>query len=271
MTIEQAIRNRKSVRTFDGRDLSAEDLAQLKGALADAQNPWGIPLEFRWLDAGRDGVSSRVLVNAKTFVAGKYKVAPGAEQAFGYVLEKFELKAAELGIGTVFLAATIDRPAFEKAIDLAPGEVMPAVTPVGYPAKKRSTRESLMRKGVKSDSRLDFSQVFFRGDFQTPLSPEAAGDLRLPLEMVRLAPSATNKQPWRVVVTDGAVHFFEQKARGYVKPNTGDIQKVDMGICMAHFELTARELGVPGGWEFVEPGIQRGDGVDYIATWRLGA
>jgi len=78
-------------------------------------------------------------------------------------------------------------------------EVMPAVTPIGYAADKRSIRESMMRKGMKSDSRLPFEELFFHGSFQNPLNESDAGIWQLPLEMVRLAPSATNKQPWRVV------------------------------------------------------------------------
>ena len=41
------------------------------------------------------------------------------------------------------------------------GEVLPAASPVGYPAKKRSIRESLMRKGLKSDERIPFDHLFF--------------------------------------------------------------------------------------------------------------
>ena len=36
-----------------------------------------------------------------------------------------------------------------------------------------------------------------------------------PLEMVRLAPSAVNKQPWRVVATDNAVHFYLKRSKGF--------------------------------------------------------
>lgn len=53
--------------------------------------------------------------------------------------------------------------------------------------------------------------------------------MKTPLEMMRKAPSATNKQPWRAVVEDGCVHFFEQKTCGYAKDGV-DIQKADLGI-----------------------------------------
>jgi hypothetical protein len=46
-----------------------------------------------------------------------------------------------------------------------PNEVMPVASPVGYPAAKKSIRESLMRKGTRADERLPFEKLFFEGDF----------------------------------------------------------------------------------------------------------
>ena len=82
----------------------------------------------------------------------------------------------------------MDRKAFERAMLLSENEVMPCVSPLGYPAKKMALRETMMRKGVKADSRLDFEKLFFDGSFETPLPAQNAGELYLPFEMVRLAP-----------------------------------------------------------------------------------
>ena len=40
---------------------------------------------------------------------------------------------------------------------LPDAEVMPCVSPLRYPAEKMSLRETMMRKGVMADSRLDFA------------------------------------------------------------------------------------------------------------------
>lgn len=42
----------------------------------------------------------------------------------------------------------VSRKTFEKAMEVKDTEVMPAASPVGYPADKRSVRETLMRKGI---------------------------------------------------------------------------------------------------------------------------
>ena len=147
----------------------------------------------------------------------------------------------------------------------------PAVTPLGYAAEKRSIRETMMRKGMKSDSRVPFGELFFRDNFQNPLSEKDAGIWQLPLEMVRLAPSATNKQPWRIVVEKGRVHFYEKKTPGYAKEATGDIQKVDLGIALCHFEIAAEEREIKGHFIQEDPGIQTPDSTEYVATYVLEA
>ena len=51
-----------------------------------------------------------------------------------------------------------------------------------------------------------------------------------------------------------------------------DLQRVDMGIAMCHFELAAREAGLAGSWVFEDPGLVRPeDGAEHVAIWREDA
>ena len=146
---------------------------------------------------------------------------------------------------------------------------MPVVSPIGYAAKERSIRENLMRKGMKSDERQPFPKLFFRNDFQHSLQESEAGQWLTPLKMVQLAPSATNKQPWRLVVEENKVHFYEEKTKGYANESSGDIQKVDLGIALYHFEVGAKEQGLKGSILQKNPGISTAENVEYIATYQL--
>lgn len=265
----EAIRNRVSVRTFDKKIVSESTIGEIDKYINQLKNPFQVPIEFRVLDAKKYGLSSPVIIGAEMYVAAKYKKAPNAELAFGYAFEKFILFATSLGLGTVWLAATIDRKAFEKAVALTEGEVMPAVSPIGYPAKKRSIRENLMRMGMKSDDRLPFETLFFNGDFQHHLKESEAGQLLLPLQMLRLSPSATNKQPWRIVADGNKIHFYEEKTKGYANETSGDIQKVDIGIAICHFEIAANEKGLKGSIIQNDPGIIKPNNTEYIATYEL--
>lgn len=104
---------------------------------------------------------------------------------------------------------------------------------------------------------------------QKPLNQAASGIWNLPLEMVRLAPSATNKQPWRAVAWKDRVHFYEKKTKGYAKESTGDIQKVDLGIALCHFEIAAEESRLKGRFIQTDPGIPVAEDTEYIATFEL--
>ena len=154
------------------------------------------------------------------------------------------------------------RSAFEKSMDISEGYVMPCVSPVGYPARKMSVRETMMRKGIRADSREAFSAICFDRSFESPLTPEKAGALRDALEMVRWAPSAVNKQPWRVVMDGSKAHFYEQKSKGYAEGGW-DLQKVDMGIALYHFALG---MGEKVRLEMADPGIPVPEATEYIAT-----
>ncbi|MBQ8648115.1 MAG: nitroreductase [Oscillospiraceae bacterium] len=265
--LERIIRTRKSVRSYDGRPLSAEHLQRLKESMAAAANPWGVPVELRLLDAAEHGLKSPVVTGAQLYMAGKVKPGPHAAEAFGYSFEQVVLDAWALGVGTVWLGGTMDRPAFERAMALEDGEGMPCVSPVGYPAARPSVRETVMRKAIKADSRLDFGALFFEGDFTAPLSPERAGALALPLELVRWAPSAVNAQPWRVVVRGDGAYFYLKRSAGF-SVGAVDMQRIDLGIALCHFERAARAAGLDPVLTLEPPALDAA-GCEFVAGWRV--
>ena len=98
-----------------------------------------------------------------------------------------------------------------------------------------------MRKGVGADTRITADKLFFDGTWGNSLNP--ADDMKDVLEMVRWAPSAVYKQPWRIILKDGIYHFYEKKDKGYVNEATGDLQKIDVGIALCHFIMGLEEKG----------------------------
>ena len=265
--IQELVRNRRSVRTFDGREISAEDLQKLSSFMSKTDNPYEIPLEFKLLNAKEQKLSCPVVGGTDLYVGVKAKRAPHIEEAVGYSMEKLVLYAQSLGIGTVWIGGTMDRAAFERAMELGGDEIMPCVSPLGYPAKKMSVKESLMRKGVKADSRLAFETLFFDGSFDKPLTGEKAGSLAGALETVRWAPSAVNKQPWRVVVKDNVAHFYLKRNKGFISDAVGDMQKIDLGIALCHFALAAEESGMSVDFRLDDPGIAAEADTEYIASY----
>jgi nitroreductase len=93
--------------------------------------------------------------------------------------------------------------------------------------------------------------------------------------MVRLGPSASNKQPWRIAKHGSLWRFFLQRTPGYRRDpikiilDLCDLQRLDMGIAMCHFELTAKELGLDGNW-VIEDDLDpaHSDLTEYIVSWQ---
>ena len=261
-------KTRRSVRTFDGKGLDEAVLNELKEYAEDIKNPFGVDISFRFLEAGEHKLSSPVLAGEKYYVSAVARKEPHVEEAYGYSFETLLMRAHEMGLGTVWIGGTMPRDKFEAASQLRDGEIMPCMSPLGVPAKKMSIKESLMRKGVQADRRLRFEDMFFEGDFASPFTEEraAAFSVRDALLSVQCAPSAVNKQPWRVVINVNKAYFYEKHDKG-LSAAQYDLQRIDVGIAMYHFEAQLKSEGKTPVVSFEAPAIDVPDKMDYVATY----
>lgn len=258
MNIIELIKTRKSVRTFDGRPLSEEDVKKLSDYALAITNPYGIPLSFVFLDAKEHGLSSPVINGEHLYVAGKVPMVPHCEEAFGYSFEQFVLYAWSLGIGTTWIGGTMKRELFEKAAETKEDELMPIVTPLGYPSAEKAEVDIKLRSTVHGDERLEPSELFFDKGFSTPLSASDYGDA---LDAMRWAPSAANRQPCRVVKDDNTFHFYLKHPSSNRGSVAWDVQKIDVGIAICHF------MSITGGeFSIADPKITADENMEYIAT-----
>ena len=181
------VKNRRSVRTFDGLGITDKLLEDLKEYAASVSNPYGIPVTFDFLDAKDNDLSSPVLKGEELYVTAKVKKVENADVAYGYSFESLLMHAVNKGLGTVWIGGTMPREKFETASNLSKNEVMPCISPIGVTAKSMSLKEGLMRKDVKADKRFDFNKLFFEGGFKNGMSEDRAEELGLKraLEAVR--------------------------------------------------------------------------------------
>ncbi len=263
-------KSRRSVRTFDGTRPEDKLMEEIRDFSDNISNPYGIPVRFVFLDADANKLSSPVLSGEKLYVSAIVSKGEHIAEAYGYAFEALLMHAHEKGLGTVWIGGTMPRDKFEKASKLADNEVMPCISPLGKEAKKMSVKETLMRKGVKADSRFGFGELFFDEDFNRPLTEDKAVEvgIRDALESVRVAPSAVNKQPWRVVVSGNAAHFYVKHDKGFITDDY-DLQKIDVGIALYHFEKELIEEGKTPTLQISDPGIATPDQVDYVATYNF--
>ncbi len=267
--ITELVRHRKSVRTFDGKEVTEDDRKKLALFMENIENPYEVPVSFKFLDGKKQSLPCPVVIGTDLYVGAKVPRMPHMEEAFGYSFERFVLYAQSIGIGTVWIGGTMNRSAFERAMELGQNEIMPCVSPLGYPAEKKSVREKMMRKAISADSRNPFETLFFDGTFDVPLTEKAAGRLAGVLETVRWAPSAVNKQPWRVVLDKSGVHFYLKRTKDYISEATGNLQKIDLGIALCHFALAAKESDISISFSVSDPGIMTDADTEYIASYLL--
>ncbi len=270
--IIKTIKERCSVRTYQDKPLDPNVMDMLKGYMDSLENPFGMPVKKYIIDkelatGGERLGTYGVIKGAKTFIGISIPDAALAHVAAGYEFENLILEATALGLGTVWLAATFNRDGFASAMGIPEDELFPAISPVGYPATKRSITESLMRRAMRSSTRKEWDALFFQNDFQTPLTKVVAGDYAEPLEMLRLAPSDKNTQPWRVVQSENIYHFYVTYKSG-ISRGEEIIKRVDAGIALSHFHQTALELGLKGCFRQSEPlNIELPKNTYYITSW----
>lgn len=281
-SIIKVIRQRYSCRTYQKKEIQKDIHKQLSDYASSSQvGPLGTASRFKMI-AATDGDSKSLrglgtygfIKNAAGFIVGATKDAPNYLEDFGYLMEKFILYATDLGLGTCWLGGSFTRSRFSKKISAGKNEIIPSVTSVGYISGRPRVFDKIIRQEASSDRRRPWNWLFFDGEFGKSLTEQAAGDYATPLEMVRLGPSASNLQPWRLIKDENAWHFYLHRKLGYRDSSaakflkTADLQRVDMGIAMCHFELTAKELGFLGYWNVDDPGIQKPDALtEYTASW----
>ena len=287
--IEKSVRKRRSVRTYDKRKVDLCKREKIMEYAEGLQNPLGPKVTFRLLDKASDPKGDKlgtygIIKGAELYVGAKIKREEYAPEALGYDFEQLVLYLTDMGLGTCWLGGTFNKGAFAEAMDVQDDEIFTIVSPIGYTADKMSLVEVMMRRGSGGDKRLPWEELFYDGDFGKSIAAGEAdavseakdviGEYADVLEMVRLAPSAVNRQPWRIVAERGdaegikAFYFYQS---GIKADDSESVQmhRIDMGIAICHFHVAALEKGLKGKFERVEPAdVDAPENTAYIVTWR---
>ncbi len=276
MTIE-TVKKRLSCRSYKNVPLNEGDRQKLRDFLiANVRGPFGNRVRFELVDlAAKEREEIKTLgtygfiKGATMFIVGAVAKGDRAMEDYGYCMERNILAATHLGLGTCWLGGTFNRSASAAKINKREEEVVPAITPIGYPRERKSMMDSAVRFLAKSNTRKAWEELFFLGNIESFLPRNLAGIYEVPLECVRIGPSASNRQPWRVVKeTDKDVfHFYISRTPGYAEKYSGArLQDIDMGIAMCHFEVAIQEMNLQGSWQNVHPAPGQ-KGLEYVVSW----
>ncbi|MFP4078732.1 MAG: nitroreductase family protein [Candidatus Izemoplasmataceae bacterium] len=263
--MKDAIKKRISARSYLKRPLSSDDEKTVKRILDDVQEkkgPFGHNVRFFTLPSKGEGGkylgTYGFIKQAPYFIGGVVENNFEGMVDYGFLFEEVILRLTEKDFGTVWLGGTFKRERFEFEVDVKEGEIIPAISPVGHSAEQ-SMRERVLRGFTKAKTRKFYDELFFTPDLGAVPEDNVFAEY---LELLRLAPSASNKQPWRVILEDNVFHLYLERTKGYAKHLPTDIQAIDIGIALAHLYLPIKEDGYTPeftrekprdveGWEYV--------------------
>lgn len=284
-SIMDVIQKRYSCRTFKGDPLSAQVVELLSRSVSkNSSGPFKSVIRFQRIAGTQEsmnamkGLGTYGFIKAPSgFIVGAVKKGPFDLEDYGYAMETILLSATRIGLGTCWLGGTFTKSVFASKMEAGPDEIVPAVAAFGEIAEKSRMTEKIIRWGARASTRKPWSALFFDRSFHAILGSVEAGPYQTPLEMVRIGPSASNKQPWRIVRDFPFFHFYLQRTSGYYERNKkyfgmADMQRIDMGIAMCHFELTCRELSLKGEWVTDDPRLTNlPELTTYVTSYRAMA
>jgi nitroreductase len=271
LTYKEAIKTRRSIRSYADKPLDRELLLKIQEIIKNPEiGPYGNRPKFVLFEKTDVKKNYKVrlgtygfISNAKYFIGGAIEKFEYSEVDYGYSLESIIIELTRLGLGTCWIGGSFNRKDYETLLNKRDYEIIPCVTPAGYKAENKRLLERIKDKISDPSQRKPFEELFFENNPETPLEYNKKQKYNQVLELLRLAPSAVNKQPWRVIKAGNKYHFYINRKKKEQEKNI-DLQKVDIGIGLCHFKIGINELALNGKWHINDPEI---GSWEYIISW----
>jgi nitroreductase len=165
------------------------------------------------------------------------------KEKIGYVGEAVVLEATSLGLSTCWIGGFLRKDMIEELVDADSSEEVFGLTPIGYAKERTSVKESIMTGFGWTHQRKPLAKLV------TGIPQEGwHGWTRSVLEAARLAPSATNRQPWKFHIARDSITISTNET-GF---DFNLSKRLDCGIAMLHLEVAAITHGISGTWELLE-------------------
>lgn len=213
MTIMEAIKARRSVRSYKPTPLPPEVVDRLREEIAACNKEGGLSMRLVAGDGGAfKGFMARKFTGVRNYVAMIGPRTPSLEEKVGYYGERIALLAQTLGLNSCWVALTYSKEAAKDACRIGEGERLVLVLALGYgetqgvPHRSKTMAEVCQTEGTPPKWFVDGA------------------------EAALLAPTAINQQAFKLRLEGSVV---EAKALG------GFYSKVDLGIVKYHFEIGA--------------------------------
>lgn len=228
MITVETIRERHSVREYDGKPLSRAELDALGAVVEECARESGLDIQLVGDNPEVFNVIARfgLIRGCRThvaFVVDDAKVrCVAADEAVGYWGQKIVLAAQDMGFNTCWCALCSRKKS--RAV-VAPGKKIRLIIAVGHGKTQGFTRKT---KSVEALSSVECAKA--------PAWFAAA------MEAAQLAPTAMNNQNFKItLLSDGKTVRIDA-------PQSG-LNVIDEGIVRCNFEIAANEAGADWRWE----------------------
>jgi nitroreductase len=183
----------------------------------------------------------------------------------GYLLQQVDLYLSTIGLGSCWLG--IAKPN-AKAVPAAPAKA--AMHGLDYVIMLAFGRPAvpLHRTSPAEFNRRSLAEI---ADLPSLSGFTAAAGLPDPtvwLEPVRIAPSATNSQPWRFSGSGESLLVGRERLGLLKEPFMGRMNQVDIGIALCHLDLSLAHHGTSAVFDFTK--FPAPDGTESMAFVRTG-
>ena len=228
MITVETIRERRSVREYDGKPLSRAEFDALGAVVRECTRESSLDIQLVGDNPEVFNVIARfgLIRGCRTHVAfvvddGKAR-GVAADEAIGYWGQKIVLAAQDMGLNTCWCALCSRK---KSCAVVAPGKKIRLIIAVGHGKTQGFSRKT---KSVEALSSVECVKA--------PAWFAAA------MEAAQLAPTAMNNQSFKItLLSDGKTVRIDA-------PQSG-LNVIDEGIVRCNFEIAANEAGADWRWE----------------------
>lgn len=280
----QTINVRRSNRTFEDVPLKKEHIDLINEYLSTKElltGPFGKSFRIEFIDRGPMKKNAHIgtygyVKDPRGYLVGMSENDMYTLFELAYVFHGLVLFLTNIGIGTCWLGGIFNQKDVRSSTYIAPDEIVPAISPIGYTKDSLHLFGRLAQGVLKSRTRRPVEEIAFLGNFDVSFTDQQSL-LYNAIHFGTLAPNAQNKQSWRIVVSknQSCVHFYvkfhlkkqvHDGFRGYACPP----EYLDIGIFYRQFEIAMNNHEIKGTLEVNDPGLNLPEeDMEYIITWKM--
>ncbi len=238
---------RKSVRNYYQEPMDENILKEISSEL-NTIKPLYRDIKTEFMILSTEDVNQRMMKKAPHYIAAFSQIKKGYLTNIGFMLQQMDLHLSLKGIGTCWQGIPTIKKDVEKKTELK----FIILLAFGKP------NEQLYRSDISKFKRKAFREI--SNNFK-------AHEI---IESARMAPSATNSQPWYFTGDENIIHAYMVKSNILKRVVAGKYPPIDMGISFWHLNVAAEHFSRNVTFIFDEEAkINSSKNTEYVISLKL--